>query len=163
MKSELLTIAFRRIRSRFRRCADSGDEDSEDALQEAFCRLWGRRADVNDVSHAEGLLVKTTRNIRIDSLRERTSHPSVSLSEFTDPPWISGNDDIADTYNRVTKIAEKHLSERDREILYKREQDGMSFSEIADEYDLSEANVRMIVSRARKTLRNLYRIHTTNM
>lgn len=163
MKGDFLTIAFRRIRTRFKHCADRNSEDSDDALQEAFCRLWGRKAEIADLSHAEGLLVKTTRNIRIDDLRERVAHPAVSLSEFADPPWTPDDDDVTEIYGRVTQIAERHLTDRDREILYKREQDGMSFSEIADEFNLSEANVRMIVSRARKTLRSLYHNNSSNI
>ncbi|MBD5355956.1 MAG: sigma-70 family RNA polymerase sigma factor [Bacteroides sp.] len=156
MKSDFLTIAFRRLRARFRRTNDSG-EDDDDALQEAFCRLWEGRVGVTDVAHAEGLLVKTTHNIRIDKFRKRSSYPTVNLSEVNDSSWIPNEDNLIEIYNQVTQMAMKYLTDRDREILYKRDRDGITFAEIAKEYDLSEANVRLIVSRARKTLREIYR------
>lgn len=157
MKSEILTIAFQRIRTRFRRRLDDKDEDSDDALQEAFCRLWGRHGEITDVAHAEGLLVTTSKHIRIDGLRHQQSHQTVSLTDISDPPWEEEENSVAETYERVTKLASRHLSDRDREILYLRDKDGLEFSELAERYGLSEGNVRMIVSRARKTLREIYR------
>ncbi|MDE6855666.1 MAG: sigma-70 family RNA polymerase sigma factor, partial [Muribaculaceae bacterium] len=40
--------------------------------------------------------------------------------------------------------------------LYPRDRDGWEFDEIAESFGISEANARMIVSRARKTIRSLY-------
>lgn len=163
MKSEILTIAFQRIRTRFRRGEDARDSDSDDALQEAFCRLWSKHGEIKDISHAEGLLVTTSKHIQIDGLRHRQSHQSVSLTDISDPPWEEEENTLAETYEQVTKLASRHLSDRDREILYLREKDGLEFSELAERYNLSEANVRMIVSRARKALREIYRKESKEM
>ncbi|MDE6633448.1 MAG: sigma-70 family RNA polymerase sigma factor, partial [Muribaculaceae bacterium] len=43
-----------------------------------------------------------------------------------------------------------------REILVHRDHDGWEFDEIASHYQISEANARMIVSRSRKTIREIY-------
>lgn len=157
MKTEILTMAFQRIRTRFRRGNDDRDSDSDDALQEAFCRLWDKHGEITDISHAEGLLVTASRNIRIDGLRRQQSHQSVSLSEISYLPWEEEDNTVAETYEQVTRLASRHLSDRDREILYLREKDGLEFSELAERYNLSEGNVRLIVSRARKALREIYR------
>lgn len=155
MKNDFLTLAFRRIRARFIREGDRGD-DNDDALQEAFCRLWNRRVSIENMSHAEGLLITTTRNIRIDCRRSQMQHQEIRLSDINDPPDSDADDEISEIYGKVTAMAAEHLSERDREILYKRDRDGMKFSDIAAEYGLSEGNVRLIISRARKTIRELY-------
>ena len=42
-------------------------DDAEDALQEAFCRLWQRRDTINSTREAEALAATTLRNICIDS------------------------------------------------------------------------------------------------
>ena len=59
-----------------------------------------------------------------------------------------------------------HLSERDREILRLRDADEWPMEEIAARFGLTEAHVRTIVSRARRTIRDRYlelqRIHTDN-
>ena len=59
-------------------------------------------------------------------------------------------------YRKIDRIAAERLSQRDREILYHREKDGWEYDELAEMYGLSESNVRMIISRARKTLRSIY-------
>lgn len=57
----------------------------------------------------------------------------------------------------INRLIEAHLSERDREILHRHDRDGWDFDEIADHFGITQANARMILSRARKTIRTLYR------
>lgn len=159
MNREILTSAFRRVRLRMlsRRRGEAGD-DSEDALQEAFCRLWTRRDQISGPSEAEGLLAKAVRNIRIDSGRRRQAHPEVGLDDAPEDSYdASAADEEGEVIDRVERLAEQALSPRDREILYRRDRDDWDFDELAASYGLSESNVRMIVSRARKTIRELYR------
>lgn len=157
MKTDLLTIAFQRIRSRFVRRDYPVDDDCEDALQEAFCRLWRRHVEIDDISHAEGLLSITSKNIMIDGLRKRSIHQQVNLGEIGDPPWEHNENDSDELYAEVARMAAEKLTDRDREILFLREKDGMEFSELAVKFGISEANTRLIVSRARKTLREMYK------
>ncbi|MBD5224364.1 MAG: hypothetical protein HDS68_00120 [Bacteroidales bacterium] len=42
-------------------------------------------------------------------------------------------------------------------ILFRRDRDEWSFEDIAKQYDITPANARLIVARARKTIRNIYR------
>lgn len=57
----------------------------------------------------------------------------------------------------INRLIDAHLSPRDREILQRHDRDGWEFDEIADHFGISQANARMIVSRARKTIRTIYR------
>ena len=77
MKGDFLTTAFQRLRLRMGR-GGRGDDESEDALQEAFCRLWPRRERLDDAAQAEGMLAVAARNIRIDAtaLTRRWTPPS---------------------------------------------------------------------------------------
>ncbi len=132
-------------------------EDVDDALQEAFLRVWTRRESLADESHAEGLLTVTARNLHVDSLRRRSVRSGdISVEDlpekFSPPPEA----DVEELYNEVDTLAGQLLSPRDKEILYHREKDGWDFDELARYYDLSEANVRMIVSRARNKIRMIY-------
>lgn len=154
-----MTSAFRSVRLRILsgRGGDSGD-DTEDALQEAFCRLWTHREEIIGPKEAEGLLATAVRNIRIDSGRRRKAHPQVELDDaFESPCETPSADDPGEMLRKVERLVERALSPRDREILYRRDRDGWDFDELASLYGLSESNVRMIVSRARKTIRELYR------
>lgn len=159
MNGENLISAFKRVSLRFRsriRAAGEAD-DAEDALQDAFCRLWSRRADITGDRQAEGLLVTASRNLIIDNARRKQAHPESSIEDLGDLGCMQADDNEAtDLYKKIDRLASEFLSTRDREILYHREKDGWDFEELAQFYGLSEGNVRLIVSRARKNLRNLY-------
>lgn len=156
MKRDFLTTAFERIRGRMTRMG-TADEYSDD-LQDAFCRLWSHRESIADSGQAEGLLTVTARNIRIDNLRRHSRHPSVNVEDAGPiPDSVSETDEITELYNEVDRIIGENLSERDRKILHLRDRDGWDFEEIAEHLGLTESNVRMILSRARKTVREAYR------
>ncbi len=66
MTSDFLTEAFLALRGRWK---------SEDALQDAFCRLWGGKYKVGSVREAVGLLSRTGRNLEIDEFRKAERLP----------------------------------------------------------------------------------------
>lgn len=159
MNGEKLTEAFKRIKARFQG-QDRNEEETIDSLQDAFCRLWTQKERIKDASDAEteNLLAVAARNIQIDKFRSSMRHPTDSLEALDYTYSAQPEDSEADeVYKRVDRIVRLHISDRDREILYLRDRDGWEFEEIALKFNLSEGNVRMIISRTRKTIRDLYR------
>lgn len=157
--TDILTSVFERISRRLHssaaRILDSG-QDADDALQEAFVRLWQRRDSFAGECHAEGAAVATVKNICIDELRRRSTHRESELSDSIE----AENDDSADSralIDRVNALIANELSSRDRLILIMRDRNGYEFDEIAAEFGMTETAVRVALSRARKTIRNLYR------
>lgn len=161
MNGDSLTSAFKRLASRLRIGGGDGIARSipEDALQEAFCRLWQNKDKYKEDTGADCLLAAAARNIRIDYYRHETAFATTGLDEAREAADTDDDREaeILETYNRVNRLAAESLSPRDREILFHRERDGWEFDEIASHYGISEANVRVIVSRSRKLLRELYR------
>lgn len=159
MNGENLISAFRKVRKRLVESVSRiGDDNLDDALQEAFCRAWAHRGSITDYSHAEGVLMTATRRICIDNTRHQASHPVCSIDSISETPnEMDPGNDFLDLYKKVDRLASQNLSPRDREILFHRDRDGWDFEDLASSYNLSEANVRMIVSRARKTIREIYR------
>lgn len=169
MKNDLLTSVFQRLRPRLftkARTMLSDDEEARDVLQDAFFKLWQARLDPQQESHAEGALVATVRNLSIDRLRRRAAHPAESLDNGViqnADRQEEDNDDACrhETYLAVTALISKHLSSRDQEILYRRDRDSWEFEDIAAYFGITEANARLIVARARKTIRTLYIRHNS--
>ncbi|MDE5997145.1 MAG: sigma-70 family RNA polymerase sigma factor [Muribaculaceae bacterium] len=154
MDRDFFISAFRNVR---RRLMERHSDDDEDALQDAFCRLWTRRDDFSSQGEAEGFLTVAARNITVDSHRRRQAHPETDIEnanqyESDDDGTYSQNEQILEVKNLIRRC----LSPRDREILVHRDHDGWEFDEIATHYQISEANARMIVSRSRKTIREIY-------
>ncbi len=160
MALDLLTSVFTRLRPRLhstaRRLLES-DDDADDAVQEAFCRLWQRRDRLSGESEAEGVSVTTVRNICIDSLRQRQSRPTDPLDESSDRLDDTGTSPPSqELVEEVNTLISASLSARDREILIHRECDGWEFDDIAEHYGMTEASVRVAISRARRTVRQCY-------
>lgn len=154
MERDFFISAFRNVR---RRLMARHSDDDEDALQDAFCRLWTRRDDFSSQGEAEGFLTVAARNITVDTHRRRQAHPETDIENAN-----QYESDVEGTYSQNEQILEvknlimTYLSPRDREILIHRDHDGWEFDEIATRYQISESNARMIVSRSRKTIREIY-------
>ena len=70
MTKDFLTEAFISMKDRLR---------AEDSLQEAFCRLWGRKYKASSLKEAVGLLSRTVRNIEIDEYRKTRGRRTTGL------------------------------------------------------------------------------------
>lgn len=157
MQSILLTSAFSRLRESLRLKAAAilgNSDDADDAVQEAFCSLWASKREPESESHAEALTRTAVRNASIDLLRRRSR---ISDEDLPDVP-TDCNAGSEDVYARVSSIIDSRLSERDRKMLRLREMNGYEWDELAEMFGISEANARMIVSRARKAVRECFRI-----
>ncbi len=156
----MLTSVFERLRGQlFSRARNivQNDDEARDILQDAFVKLWISKADIKQPGHAAGILNITVRNLSVDRYRAMADHPMTTLDNNT----IRDNGENEPTerehiLKRVNEIISRHLSSRDREILVHRDRDGWEFDELADKYGLTAANVRMIVARARRTVREIY-------
>lgn len=155
MERDFIISAFRSVR---RRLLSRRTDDDEDALQEAFCRLWTRRTEFSSQGEAEGFLTLVARNVSIDHHRRRQAHPEMDIDTIDRHPT---SDESSDSQHEliveINRLIDAYLSERDREILHRHDRDGWDFDEIAEHFGITQANARMILSRARKTIRTIYR------
>ena len=72
MSGKILTNTFTAMRKKLLRIAMHilpDEDDAADALQDAFCRLWPRRDNINSSAEAEALTTTTLRNICIDKIK----------------------------------------------------------------------------------------------
>lgn len=160
MEQNNLTSAFSLLKTRLRIIATSilgNDDDAQDALQEAFYKLWRRHSDIDSPQEAARLSVTAVKNASIDMLRHRASHMTEQINESSATVDAGEEDDErGEVLKRVTMIIEARLSERQRDILKMRDMEDMPFAEIARRMDMTEENVRMTLSRARKIVRTIY-------
>jgi len=164
MESERFTGIFTRLQSRLQQAARrmlGSDDEAADALQDVFCVLWGRRGEIADERAAEGLAVVSVRNRCLDAIRRRRTHETVATSELPELSDISDEREESDesdlVFRRVDSLIQTVLSERDRRILLLRDYSGWEIEDIAEEYGMTQANVRVALSRARRTVLKAYR------
>ena len=148
MAKDFLTEAFLSLKDRWK---------AEDALQEAFCRLWGRKYKASSLKEAVGLLSRTGRNIEIDEYRKSKRGKMVGLEGVVVEDEGDSRSEMESLFRKVEASVEKELSETQKEIIRMHEYEGMTFENIADELGMAPAAVRMQASRARKLLRDKFR------
>ena len=151
--ADILTETYQRIRERLRAGAGrmlSDAEAAEDALQDAFVRLWGRYQ-VRSEKEAEALLTRTVRNVSIDQLRKRKTVPlAMDLPE-------ERTENREALFRRVEEMVDTELTDLQKLIIRKHEYKSVTLEKIAEELGMQPPAVRMQLSRARKNIREQYR------
>lgn len=162
MSKETLTSTFTELRKNFLRLAMRflpNKEDADDALQEAFFRLWRHADQIGSREEAEALTVVTVKNLCIDTLRKRNNIPTVELDENRDESVCDQADESIEREERfrmLERIIELRLTPLQQQILRMKEYEGKKYNEIADILGMQEPAVRMQLSRARKEIRDCY-------
>ena len=158
MKQDLLTRTYLDLRERLRgsaaRILGSGSA-ADDALQEAFYRLWRRRYPVKSSSEAEALLQTAVRHVAVSQWRhERKTGAFPENFRETVAEDSSGPEGKERMLLAVREAVEHRLNEVQRYIVRRKEFASVSLEEIARE--LEPAAVRMNLSRARKVILEIY-------
>jgi len=154
--TDFLTEAFLRIREKLmggsrRMLHDTAS--AEDALQDAFVKLWGRYR-IQSVQEAEALLNRTVRNNSVDALRRRKTVPLERDDVADDRPDNPGEREAL--FRRVEQLVIKELTETQQYIIRRHEYEGAKLETIAYELGMNPPAVRMQLSRARKAIRDRY-------
>ena len=130
-------------------------EDAEDMVQEVYMKLWNKRDTLPDVQDVEAYCVTLTKNMCIDRLRMAEVEKE-NVDEV--PTMLAATDDVEaqverrDTVEQVKQIIET-LPEHQQQVITLRDMEDCSFEEIAEQTGLTAVNIRMLLSRARKTIR----------
>ena len=150
MKEDFLTEAFVSLKDKWK---------AEDALQEAFCRLWGRKYKVSSLKEAVGLLSRTVRNIEIDELRKAGRRKTVGLDKagLEEDSGEAMALEREALFRKVEASLDRDITLLQKKVIQLHEYEGLSFEEIAKELGMQPAAVRMQASRARKVLRDKFR------
>lgn len=157
MANNSLISIFSNLRQRLRLTAGNiaGQESADDALQDAFCKLWTHPKIPDDEQQLEKIAMATVKNISIDYQRQSSRHPFAHLSGAEGIETDDGKE-TEDRFIQIKQIIESQLNETQRRVLWMRDYEDYSYEDIAEELCITETNVRKILSRARKTVREVY-------
>lgn len=129
-------------------------EDAEDVVQEAYLKLWDKREGLAIISNAEAFCVTLVKNMCFDLLRSGKyvlSRQGVELSEVCEAT-PADNLELRDEAKQVRQII-AHLPLQQQRVVTLRDVKGCSFEEIERLTGLNATNVRVLLSRARKKIR----------
>lgn len=135
-------------------------DDAEDALQDAFVKMWTKRADIHTANEAAAILTVAVKHLSIDRIRRKQATPFVELTECCRndcEPTDESKEDTQLKYNEVMLLIHTRLTPLQQQIIHLRDYEEKSYDEIALELNMQPTAVRMQLSRARKTIRDIYR------
>ncbi len=133
-------------------------EDAEDMVQEAYMRLWKRRDDLDGVDNPEAFGVTVVKNVCLNMLRSRRQDEETDVGGGTEPAAetdVGREIEARDALGVVAELIER-LPERQREVIRMRDVGDCSFEEIETATGLSAGNVRTLLSRARKRIKDQF-------
>lgn len=143
---KLYRIAFRILR-------DQGN--AEDIVQETYIKLWERRKEMKEIENKEAYAVIILRNSCLDFLRKKKAY----LSEFEHD--INSNESLIKEIELKDEI--KHVQDlvnllppQQRLVMQLKHWDEYTDDEIEEITGMSQINIRVTLSRARKTIREQY-------
>lgn len=129
------------------------EEEAKDAVQDAFVKLWNERETLGDVSSPKAYSIRLIKNLCIDRIRRQRLEFPEELPERVSP---EGQDDEIDQKERLNKVMEaiKSLPDRQREILWLRTVENLSYDEISDRLGMTPLTLRVLLSRARSKIKS---------
>ncbi len=128
-----------------------GDRDEAmDAVQDVAGKLWRMGPAMEKVKNPEAFAMRSVRNFCIDRLRCRKS---VSREMFPEIAYTAEADKWADV--QLVRMAIGKLPEKQRTVVHLKDIEGFGTDEIAAVLGIQENQTRMILSRARKALKEI--------
>lgn len=133
-------------------------DDVEDIVQEAYLKLWNMRDHLDNVKNPESFSVVVLKNLCFDYLRstkdlESNSSPEKLKTENNSS--LLAEIEMRDELRYVKELI-IHLSLQQQKVIILRHIDECSIEEIEQIAGLNAVNIRVLLSRARKNLREQF-------
>lgn len=135
-------------------------QEAEDAVQEIFVRLWSKKDSLSGVNNLKAFAFKMTKNLCLDKIKLRKQGISeiektkLQVSGFN-PHEMAEIKDMATVVQSIMKF----LPEQQRLVIQLRNIEELSFEEIEEITAMSVNSIRVTLSRARKTINEIYQQH----
>jgi RNA polymerase sigma-70 factor (ECF subfamily) len=131
-------------------------EEAEDAIQEVLLKLWTRQDLLHELKSVEAMAMTMTKNYCLDQLKsKRAGNKSIVHNNYTDHhASLQQKLEDEDSLNWVEKII-NDLPYQQKLIVQMRDIEQYEYEDIAKILGMSEATIRVALSRARKTIREI--------
>lgn len=133
-------------------------QEAEDLVQEAYLRLWMKRDMLDDINNPEAYCTTLVKNIYYNQVRKKHV-------ETVELPLESN---IANEYPMEERLEQSNaceqvmhligqLPEQQRKVVTLHDVEGQSGEEIHRQTGLQPTNIRVLLSRARKAIRQSFK------
>lgn len=134
-------------------------EEARDVVQDLYIKLWSKRNDLKQINSIEAFATTIIRNLCIDRLKKiKTSSLHAENYVKTNSNEVQYQDNEGDDVELRVDLVRKainQLPEIQQKVFIMRDFEEKEFDNISIELGLTPENVRVILSRARKRVREL--------
>lgn len=130
---------------------------AEDVVQETFLRAWTRLHQVDDAARLGAWLKAIAANVAVDHVRGRRPTAPLDAARATVAPGPTHDEHVV--AREEAAVLHQRLGELrdiDRRALWQRDAHGVSVGDLADELGMTAGSVRVLLTRARKRVRDGY-------
>ena len=148
LSSSFYKVAFHFLQS---------EEDARDAVQDLYIRLWNSRDSLKDILNPKAYGLTLIKNICIDRLRLHQSHRNEDITKGIEKTADTESDTRTIGREEVRRLCDAldRLPVQYSEVMRYRFFKDMEIDDISKLTGLSQVNIRVIISRARQTLKKL--------
>jgi RNA polymerase sigma factor (sigma-70 family) len=129
------------------------DELARDAIQQSMMKLWEIRKLLDNCTNLRAFIFRVVRNVCLDELKKKKPSYFDNPESLKSHPFHQ-NDQLE--RDEVVEIVQKiidSLPDNQREVIQMRDIDGLDYDEIAELIGRDIPYTRVLLSRARKTVK----------
>jgi RNA polymerase sigma-70 factor (ECF subfamily) len=130
--------------------------DAEDMVQETYIKLWRKREELESLINPESFTVTLLKNNCLDFLRK--AKPDFSRIQEVNIPEMDSLAVQIENRDQLEhiQVIMRQLPVQQKQIIQLKIWDNLPDEEIEKQTGLKKGNIKVIVSRARKTIKELY-------
>ncbi len=136
------------------------EDEAADCVQDALIRLWESRSRLAEIEKPEAYCLTAVKRQALDAIRRRgrMQESNVDISNIDLPGSLTPHDEaVARDDLRLACQLIGQLAPRQREVVELSALSGYDNAEIAAATGISDENIRVLISRGRSRLRELFR------
>lgn len=136
------------------------EDEAADCVQDALIRLWESRSRLAEIEKPEAYCLTAVKRQALDAIRRRgrMQESNVDISNIDLPGSLTPHDEaVARDDLRLACQLIGQLAPRQREAVELSALSGYDNAEIAAATGISDENIRVLLSRGRSRLRELFR------
>ena len=134
-------------------------QDAEDAVQELYLKIWKYHANLTDLRSPAAYGMSLLKNICIDRIRRREIRKAEPLEagvpQADAPPEkrLAARDILKKVMEEIDRLPQKQARVMKMMVI-----EDLDYKEISERTGLSQVHVRVLISTARKTLKQKLRL-----
>lgn len=133
-------------------------EDAEDLLQDTYLKLWQKRNTLGDGAQNINYLATIMRNIYVDQQRLLKNSATHDVDETLEPPdgvSLQARIEASDSLRQLEHLIGS-LPPREQQVMRKYALEQQTYDEIQHNTGLASSNIRQIVSRTKRRLKQFF-------